>query len=579
LSYLPWGSGWPSTLSAHPLSRLYRGKNDVPPPPPSARRDLGKLAPELIDAYRAGKIGLEAVSAFTLGADHAAQLAVWRRVSEHSYPHASTVRRLLTESAVPLDSDLGMFVGAAAYEAAGGHVTRDLFSGDEDGFLDDPALVHRLAIEKLEAKAGELRSQWAWTKAELDPEYGFLTQYGRVRPQPAEAPPELAEIERIEQRLGELEEIDGDHWTDGLAVYTDQDRARAGCIVAIGEDGEFRLYEGLTERSAARGSAGADAGDQPDDDHGFDAAGSDDGDEIENSRPSRASAEQRLRKDCGFSQSLVDDLKAHRLQITRAHLAGNFEVAFDLALYALCVDLFDRLRYHANPLDLRLIEATPRSSLNDLAGTPAHRLLEAQKNALALDWQKLPAAESFAALSALPGEDKQRLLAWCVAAGLKPQLAIEDRADPAIESAGRRLAIPFADYWRPAAVNYWGRAKKAHSLAVGAEIHGHRWARDHVDDKKAVLAAALETAFGPQKSGACIGLGQAARDSVAAWLAPGIGYAAANSAETPPDADTLPADDPEGAETPTVDIEGADLPAFLVEDEPAHPALNGAAVS
>ncbi len=136
---------------------------------------------------------------------------MWNQLKDNSYIQPYTVKRLLTESAVPLDSDLGMFVGAEAYEAAGGKITRDLFSGDEDGFLDDAALVRRLAIEKLEAKAAELRPQWAWTKAVLDPEYGFLAQYARVRPQPAEVPAELAaEIERIEQRLGELEEVGED---------------------------------------------------------------------------------------------------------------------------------------------------------------------------------------------------------------------------------------------------------------------------------------------------------------------------------------------------------------------------------
>jgi len=210
------------------------------------RLRLGKLAPELLDAYRAGEISLETVTAFTLGADHAAQLAVWNQLKDNSYIQPYTVKRRLTEGAVPLDSDLGTFVGAAAYEAAGGRITRDLFSGDEDGFLDDAALVKRLAIEKLEAKAAELRPQWAWTKAVLDLEYGFMAQYARVRPQPAEVPAELAaEIERIEQRLGELEDVDPDAWTaelaaeaeqledrrneiDGLAVYSDKDRARAG---------------------------------------------------------------------------------------------------------------------------------------------------------------------------------------------------------------------------------------------------------------------------------------------------------------------------------------------------------------
>ena len=122
-----------------------------------------------------------------------------------------------------------MFVGAEAYEAAGGHITRDLFSGDDDGFLDDAALVRRLAIEKLEAKAAELRPQWAWTKAVLDPEYGFMAQYVRLRPLPVDVPTEIAaEIERIEQRLGELEEIGGEDFTDELAAEAAQLEERRG---------------------------------------------------------------------------------------------------------------------------------------------------------------------------------------------------------------------------------------------------------------------------------------------------------------------------------------------------------------
>src|SRR5438067_1957692 len=80
-------------------------------------------------------------------------------------------------------------------------------------------------------------------------------------------------------------------------------------------------------------------------------------------------------------------------------------------------------------------ETAPRSSLNDLSNTPADRLIEAHGCALDLDWLKLPPAQGFAALAALPMESKQRLFAWCIASCLKPQLAIEDRADPVIECA------------------------------------------------------------------------------------------------------------------------------------------------
>ena len=195
-------------------------------------------------------------------------------------------------------------------------------------------------------------------------------------------------------------------------------------------------------------------------------------------------------------------------------------------------------------------------------------MIESQGSALALDWLQLPPAEGFAALAALPQEAKRRLFAWCIASTLKPQLAIEDRANPVLESAGHRLAIPFADLWRPTAVNYWGRVKKAHGLDTGREILGQRWARDHVGDKKPVLAAALETAFDPAKSAACIGLGQAARDEAAAWLPPGMAFASSDGESGSSGART----EIDGGERTGADPGPAALPAFLIEeDDPAAP--------
>ena len=358
------------------------------------RLKLGKLAPELLDAFRAGKLSLEVITAFTLGADHPAQLAVWGQIREQHYVSPHQVRRLLTGSAVPLDSDLGLFVGIEAYETAGGRVTRDLFSGEDEGFLDDAALVNRLAIEKLEKKAAELRTDWAWAKAVLDPDYGFLSQYRRIEPQPAEYPPEIAaELDRIEARLEELGELPDEELGDDLmmeaarleerrdeiietteaeAVYSEADRKRAGVIVTIGDEGGFLIHQGLIERAAA--AVAADTGEHGD--------GEPDGDEADDlshgprtpatampgQRGRAMSPEQQIRKQCGFSQGHIDDLKAYRLQITRAYLADDFAVAFDLALYALCSDLIDR-GYRDRPLDLRAIETPLRSTLNDLAGT------------------------------------------------------------------------------------------------------------------------------------------------------------------------------------------------------------------
>ena len=417
--------------------------------------------------------------------------------------------------------------------------------------------------------------------------------------QPAEVPADIAaEIERIEQRLGELEELGEDEFTeelmaeaaqleerrteidetiDGLAVYSDKDRARAGCIVTIGDDGEFCLHQGLVERTAMRGASRI-PGSRRRRRRCIDVATELDDDDGEPSGP-RLTAEQKLRKECGFSQLLVDDLKAHRLQITRAHLAGNFVVAFDLALYSLCVDLFERFGYRSRPLELRATETAPRSSLNDLSGTPADRLLETHGSALELDWLKLPPAQGFAALAALPSDDKQRLFAWCIASCLKPQLAIEDRADPVIESAGRRLAIPFADYWRPTAANYWGRAKKAHGLAIGRGDPRRRAGRAITPTtRRPALAAALENAFDPAASSQLhrsrAGGARQRRRLAAARHGLYGGQSTRFRGSRHDGAAHIDVDD--DGEAGDMDTRQPTCPAFLTEDEPVGAALNGA---
>ena len=558
------------------------------------RLRLGTLAPELLDAFRAGDASLEVMMAFTISADHEVQRAVWQQVKDQPYRSCHTVRRLLTDKAVSVYSDLGAFVGLPAYEAAGGTVTRDLFSAEDEGFMDDAALVRRLAVEKLEAKAAELRGEWAWARAELEPEYGFMAQYRRIEPEPAEFAPEItSELDAIEQRLREIEQADeaslteelaaeaarlGERYDDlietseAAATFRPEDRAVAGCIVTVGDEGEFRLYEGLVERSAEAAN-GSDPAESDDDE--FEPSGS----STNRSATRSPTGEQLLRKECGFSQGLVDDLKAHRQQITRAHLAGDFGVAFDLALYALCADVLDR-GYHAHPLALRATQNYPRSSLNDLTGTSADRLLEAHQQALDIKWLSLPPGEDFKAMSALPVDAKQRLFAWCIAATLEAQLDFEDHADPVLEHAGERLAIPFADHWRPTAANYWGRVKKAHALQIAASVLGPRWAKDHAEDKKPVLAAALETVFDPEKNGTSINLDRDALDNAGTWLPPGIAYDSdAEPVTSEPDpvlnAVVVPVCDG-GGDAAGDDEPASGLPAFLIEEAVPRAAPNGA---
>jgi ParB family chromosome partitioning protein len=277
------------------------------------------------------------------------------------------------------------------------------------------------------------------------------------------------------------------------------------------------------------------------------------------------SGEQAVRKAHGFSQALVEDLKAHRLQITKAHLAGDFETAFDVALYSLCIGIL-HLGYRANPLDLRAVQTHSDSSLGDLKDTPAAECLAARRERLDLAWLSLPPASGFTRLCALSPEAKQALFAWCVAQTSQAQLAFEDKADPVIEQVGERLGIDFAAHWRPTADNYWGRVKKSHALAVGAAVLGAHWQRDHAKDKKPELAKALQAAFAGDGT-TTLGLDPETSARAGAWVPPGMAYGASDDEDSPAHPGSVDEADRIDAE-PGSDTPAGTVPAFLTADSP-----------
>ena len=517
------------------------------------RLRLGKVAPDLLAAYRAGQMDLETLTAFTLSDDHDAQRAVWAEASQHYGRSPIQIRRRLTETAIPVASRLGRFVGIEAYEAAGGAITRDLFCDHDEGFMDDAALVRRLAQTKLEAEAAALAPDWKWARPVLDPALGTPFDYGRVEPTPAEPSPDLrAVLDDLAQREDNLANVAAEDWSAdheaeaediaarqeevgrtlaARATFAEADRRRAGCLITIGPDGLLRVLQGMI-----------DPADRAIEADGVDPAGPDPATETPKGR--------------GVSQALIDDLKAHRLQIAKAHLAQDFAVAFDLALFTLCRAVLG-FGYTVSPLDLRAVPTREASSLDDLDGTPAAVLLAAQREALSLAWLSLPADQGFQSLCALPDEAKAALFAWCVAQCLKPQLASDSGADPGFEQVGARLRIDAAAHWRPTADNYWSRVTKAHALEAGGEILGDRWRRDHLADKKPALAKALEAAFAGDAT--TLGFDAATARRAAAWLPSGMAF---GEAPIPVAAGATMS----GASLPPVDNAPEDLPAFLTAD-------------
>ncbi len=569
------------------------------------RLRLGNAAPELLDAYRGGDIDLETLKAFAVTADHARQMAVWEQVSGQGYrPAAAQVKRMLTEERVPANVAIARFVGVDAYEAAGGAVMRDLFADEHEHgvWFEDPALLETLAMDKLRAAADELATRWKWAIPMIEAGWDDTASYGRIEPQPGvPTDEEKAEIEKLEARYDELRGLDDDAWTEALveeaeriearldeiggavearAMWRREDFAMAGCIATVNGNGSLHVIAGLVKPEDMPKPAQSDdaatqtaSGLEPDAAaHGTQAAGP----VVSQPMAGPRNREAEARKEAGVGIGLADDLRSIRTALIKAHLAGNFEAAFDLALFQMVRAVFTP-GYHDHALDIAFNETPdrPNTRKNDAdfaAWSPGEAML-ADRSRLSFDWLEIEDdGESFAALRALPQADKEALFAASVARTVMGQLAFEPQARPELEATVARLDIDFAAHVRPTADMLWSRIAKARVLDIARTVFGLAWASARSKYKKPALAEAMEAAFTADEPP--VGVSASMHAAALAWVPPGFtafdtGQAvgdAGDAATAAAQSDAGPADDAEAAAAAPADGNGHVVPP---EPEPA----------
>ena len=552
------------------------------------RLRLGNAAPELLDAYRAEAIDLETLKAFAVTTDHDRQRAAWEQVSAQGYrPSAWQVKRMLTDERVPAGSAVARFVGVDDYEAAGGAVLHDLFADEHENgvWLEDPKLLGELAVKKLTAAADELSTRWKWAEAMTDVDWSATARFGRIHPEPGEpTDAEKAEIERLRTRHDELATMDDDAWTEALveeaeaiesrldaieaevdarARFRTADFAMAGCIATIGRDGTLQVIQGLVRpEDMPKPATGETADGQHSDASTGDGdsateTGRVDGPAITTPATAPVDPRAKAREEAGVGIGLADDLRAIRTALIKAHLANDFEAAFDLMVFQLVRAVFARgytASWHALDIVFNETADRPSSRANDedfAACSPGEAMLA--------DWSHLPFewmegdgdAPCFAALRALPRSDKEKLFAAAVARTVKGQLAFEHGARPELEATIARLDIDFAKHVRPSASMLWSRIKKSRILDIARETFGAAWASARAKYKKADLAKAMEDAFAAGTPP--VGLGASAHAAALAWTMPG--FAAFDTGGSP---DEDPADKQGSGDAPanTADASG-----------------------
>ncbi len=516
------------------------------------RLRLGNAAPELLDAYRDEAIDLETLKAFAVTPDTERQIAVWEQLSAQGYrPTAWQVKRLLTEERVPGSAALARFVGVEAYEAAGGPVMRDLFADEhEDGaWFEDPALLNDLAMTKLKAVADELSTRWKWAESRLEVDWSAAARFGRVHPQPGEpTDEEAAEIERLRTRHDELVNLDEDAWTeeleaegtaieerldtieqavDGRARFRRDDFAIAGAIATVGRDGTLQVIQGLVKpEDMPKADTGNDAGADTASGNGTTDPGTVDAPAVSAPLAPPPDPRAQAREEAGVGIGLGDDLRAIRTALVKAHLATDFEAAFDLTVFQMVRAVFAPSypsSHHALDIAFNETADRPTMRMNDdgfAASSPGEAMLA--------DWSDLPFnwmeadddAAGFETLRALPRSEKEKLFAAAAARTVKGQLAFEHDARPELEATVARLGIEFARHVRPTADLLWSRLRKDRILAIARETLGAAWAAARSKYKKADLAKAMEEAFAAGKPP--VGIGADEHAAALAWTPPGF---------------------------------------------------------
>jgi ParB family chromosome partitioning protein len=491
------------------------------------RLRLAAVSEKLLGIYAEDGMTLEQLMAFTVTTDHVRQEQVWDALQQSYDKEPYFIRRQLTESAVRASDRRARFVGLNAYEAAGGVVLRDLFEEDGGGWLQDVALLDRLATEKLAAEAEKIAAEgWKWIEVAVDYRYGHAHHLRRLEGVEIELTPqeqamfdvltaEQAKLEgeyegadelpeEVDARLGEIETALA-AFENRLVRYEPAEIACSGVFVSIDRDGGLAADRGYVrpeddpmtaggEDRAAGEIVGADetapaapaqrtvitiGGDQPEDDGDDDAI-----------KP--------------LPERLVSELTAHRTLALRDAVANNPQVALTALLHKLCLDTFQ----HSAPG--ACLEASVRHVLfpvqaADLKDSPSAKAVaerhEAWKAELPKDDRAL-----WDWLSTLDESRRGALLAHCVSFGVNALYEKGDRyGGPGVSAHGVRQRIAQADRlaravglamveagWRATVDNYLGRVTKPRILEAVREAKGEQAAQliDHL--KKAEMAKEAE---------------------------------------------------------------------------------------
>jgi len=382
------------------------------------RLALAALSARVRAAWRSGRIGLDAAKAFATARDEAEQEAL---LDAPDFAQLAAtpleIRRRLSVRAAPASAPAALFVGAAAYVAAGGTIRDDLF-GEEPRFLDR-ALLERLEREKLAAAAAALRAAEGWGFVVDDPVGEACRRVDLdLRPD------ERQRLTAIDQAIDEaktpdaaaalLDERDAIDRVASLRAVALADRHRFGLAVSVDADGRLMVERGLARADAQSSLAESPLADDADALPPRAASPGEPADPRPSIAAGRSPPPPRDRGAMGARVPLDAPLNAAARRV--AETAATRALADEVAAYPeyalmLCVAAFAVAGPHKRPVGVRREQS--------LRGVKTRALVELRR---------LSFAEALTAIAAWPSAELLPAFAECVAASLDLREAHPDDA-------------------------------------------------------------------------------------------------------------------------------------------------------
>ncbi|WP_439500442.1 ParB/RepB/Spo0J family partition protein [Aminobacter ciceronei] len=488
------------------------------------RMRLGAVSPKLMQVYRDGGLTLDQLMAFAITDDHARQKHVFENLSYNRDP--SIIRRDLTKMNVPATDRRAVFVGSQAYTDAGGNIIRDLFTEDRGGFFEDPALLDRLALEKLERIAAEVQQAegWTWSTAYLD--FPHANGMRRAYPHPVELSEEdataydaaLDELERlnaewedadidfppeVDARLAELE-AEIERIDAKRHAYEPDEIARGGVFVVVAHDGDVRIERGFiraedeaTEPEEAEGGETVMDGVRVNGDGEIlDSDGYGDGEDGKGGDETEQEPEEEA-GDAGkpLPDSLIRDLTAHRTLGLRLALGEQPDMALIAVVHTLAAQTYYRGGSTAHCLEISPSSNYLGAHADGVEDTAAAKMLADRHAGWAADMPR-DVAELWGFVAGLDHASLMALLAHCASLTVNavklPWESGKRRAHETADKLATAVTLDMTAHWTPTVRAYLGRVTKAHILAAVRDALGDEATERIADKKKVEMAEAAE---------------------------------------------------------------------------------------